>query len=159
MGQSAGALSALIHRAHPQTSSLVKQMILMSPPALPFSTMGDLSSKLQLLTKSICQSASDLERFECLKNQSMMALLAVEQNEDAKISKKISKALPPVVDYLDILEHPFDILKNKAYMDGARVLIGSNSNESYLFLNKLYPGTLSTPMFNMALYLVFINLI
>ena len=159
MGQSAGALSALIHRAHPQTSSLVKQMILMSPPALPFSTKGDLNVKLQSLTKSLCESASDMERFECLKNQTMMALLAAEQNEDTKNSKMISKALPPMVDNFDILQHPFDILKNTTYMDGASVLIGSNSNESYLFLNKLYPGALSTPMFNMALYLVFINFI
>ena len=156
MGQSAGALSALIHRAHPLTSSFINKMILMSPPAVPFAPKEDSKRTLE---SAECPNATDSTFFECLKNQSMMALLVAKQNQDKKDSKKISKSLPPMVDNLDILEHPFDILKNTNYMNGAQVLIGSNSNESYLFLNKLYPGTLSTPIFNIGLYIFFINLI
>ena len=56
------------------------------------------------------------------------------------------------VDGLDISDHPFSILKNQKYMNGTNILIGSTSNETFLFLNSLQPGMISTPMFEISLY-------
>lgn len=125
----------------------------MSPPAVPFASQVDSDFTRKVLVQSLCRSSFGDTLIECLKNQTMMDLLVAEQSHDEKHTKIMTKALPPVVDNSDIVEHPFDILKNGAYMNGTDVLIGSNSKETYLFLNRLYPEIVSTPVFNIALYL------
>ena len=73
LGQSAGALSILIHRAHPSTKELASNMILMSPPFVPLSKRSESRKKAQDLAHSLCEPTDLI--VDCLSTKSSSQLL------------------------------------------------------------------------------------
>ncbi len=82
LGQSAGALSALIHRAHPSTRSLAQNLILMSPPDIQMTTLEASQKLAKSLATRICKT--DLSPRECLSSVSTRTLLNAFDDEKSK---------------------------------------------------------------------------
>ncbi|KNC98868.1 uncharacterized protein SPPG_09314 [Spizellomyces punctatus DAOM BR117] len=154
MGQSAGAQSILIHRSHPSTRHFASKMILMSPPALALSS----TRQAQIDAQKVAGRLGCANR-TCLQEASMREVLNAKdghvQEEEKRMSDIAFKTMPPIIDGVDVIANPFEILSQEVHMIGVKAIIGGVSNETYLFLEQGLSGDLSTPLFNVivnALY-------
>ncbi len=91
LGQSAGALAALIHRSHPTTRSMAQNLILMSPPDVSFSQMAASQSLAKNLAAILCGNAQKSPR-ECLSLASTRAILNVYDDEKTKSTFRLPDA-------------------------------------------------------------------
>jgi para-nitrobenzyl esterase len=149
MGQSAGALSAIIQRVHSETAFISSKLILMSPPALPFSTRLHLNDIKQDLASRIC-----FGNVSCLSHRTADELLVEFEKMRSDYSNRQLRFLP-VVDSRDILASPMESLTQVSELSDTRILLGNVRNETRLFIEKASPLDLSTPVFNILLKAIY----
>ncbi|KAJ3014466.1 hypothetical protein HKX48_005125 [Thoreauomyces humboldtii] len=150
MGQSAGAQSILLHMVHPSTTAYIKKAILMSPPALALTTPSQALDKAATVAAKLgCTSAA------CLLGKSMREVLNAKVDTGASemdvLSKLVYRAMAPVVDGVDVLMSPFDAIKHAG---DAKIMLGSVSNETSLFVNEAIPADLSSSYFNVIVCVI-----
>ncbi|KAJ3166252.1 hypothetical protein HDU88_003476 [Geranomyces variabilis] len=154
LGQSAGAQSILLHMAHPATAEMITNVVLMSPPALAFTT----KAKAQTSALSVARhlGCADLA---CMRAKTMRQVLAAKVADTGTamqaLSQIVYREMSPVVDGVDILMNPFEVLATPQVVQRARIMLGGVSNETALFVNETNPGSLSSPLFNVIIDGVF----
>lgn len=133
MGESAGAASVLHHAVFPRSAGLFAQAISQSgyditwPLEVAYSTHQKISSRIE------CQG--EASRLQCLRNATAKALL--EAQEAVFFSGDfIERALyfGPVSDGFELPVNTTFVQAMKAAKPTARLLIGTNLNETNLFL-------------------------
>ncbi|KAJ3030907.1 hypothetical protein HDV00_008618 [Rhizophlyctis rosea] len=155
MGQSAGATSAVLHKAHPTTAGHIKNLILMSLPGLLLTSREvGVRDAMKFADAAGCADA------DCLRTKSMRQLLtAVDDGRTGGGGKTMVEdfflRMIPIVDGVDVVDSPWNILRNPAYMQSASILLGGMSNETANMVQVIYARTLSTPTFNIITNAIF----
>ena len=151
LGQSAGAMSALIHASH---NRRFENVILMSVPAVQFRTTQQAEADIRRLGNAVACDAEERSLFKsCMLQKSTYELMDLMQKLDE--GSKISSILPPIIDGTDIIAHPFDILADPKWFKGVNVVIGTVSNETSYSVNKVFHGKLRGSIFNVAMDVLF----
>ncbi|KAJ3176618.1 hypothetical protein HDU87_004946 [Geranomyces variabilis] len=146
LGQSAGAQSILLHMAHPATAEMITNVVLMSPPALALTTAANAQASAALVARQLgCANLA------CMRAKTMRQVLTANVADTGTgvqaLSQMVYREMSPVVDGVDVLMNPFDVL--------ATPQLGGVSNETALFVNETNPGDLSSPLFNVIIDGVF----
>ncbi|KAJ3158581.1 hypothetical protein HDU86_002807 [Geranomyces michiganensis] len=154
LGQSAGAQSILLHMAHPATANIVTNVVLMSPPALALTGKAKAQTAAAAVARRL--GCTDLT---CMKAKTMRQVLAANAANAGSgvqaLSRIVYREMSPVVDNVDVLMNPFEVLATPDVVKRARLMLGGVSNETALFVNETNPGDLSSPLFNVIIDGVF----
>lgn len=123
LGQSAGAQSILFHLAHPSTHALIKRMILMSPPALALTSTdqaremaGDVATRLECTTSGCVKSKTMREMLNAWKDKG-------DGEDTEQMSKIVGRTMMPVVDGVDVLGNPFELLGIGNVVEGVKAMV------------------------------------
>ncbi|KAI8821336.1 Carboxylesterase [Fimicolochytrium jonesii] len=154
LGQSAGAQSILLQLLQPSVRSTIKNIILMSPPALSLRTSQRGRAQAAAVAKKLgCSSRS------CLNLHSMRDILTANADASDSDYRTLSGVslgdMTPIVDGVDITMNPYDVLGRDDLLGGLRIVIGGVSNETWLMIDKANPGNLSTPLFNVIMEAIY----
>ncbi|KAI9007132.1 Carboxylesterase [Gaertneriomyces semiglobifer] len=119
LGQSAGAQSAIIHLAHSSTRDIAKRMVLMSPPAVRLSSPTQSQQKASEMALRLgCRTKT------CMQAKGARQILNARNGDhEDKISQLVYRTFLPVVDGLDILDNPFELLKEADVLYGTSVMV------------------------------------
>ncbi|KAI8923071.1 Alpha/Beta hydrolase protein, partial [Entophlyctis helioformis] len=159
-GQSAGAMSALVHMADPTTKSRFRSLILMSPPAVALRSPAratadttELSGRVGCATSSTDPAALAA----CMRSKTTRELLdAIEAiAKDKSHTPSLDTSLPAVIDGTVIPQHPIQILENANIMAGLKVMLGATANETSYFLRSMSTVGLPQPIYTVAVDAVF----
>ena len=131
-GQSAGALSVVLHASTFPQNQLISGAMVMSMPALPFRSIDKARNEIKLLNIAI--GCGDTVTLDCIKSKSMRELLNAKKNLK-KDSISLSLQMTPVLDGVDIIDHPLNLVDNI----NIPMIVGSVSNETSYSIEKLLP--------------------
>eukprot|EP00842_Homolaphlyctis_polyrhiza_P006969 jgi/Hompol1/861/HPOL_004835-RA len=156
-GQSAGAMSVLIHLTHNDTRSKFKRVLVMSPPAAGFRTPDMARADFRnLIARAGCSNSSDLQ--PCLAQRSTRQLLDALDHQQQDLKKGAVRAdviLSAILDGNTIPKHPIDIIADSQLMSRVDTIIGSLSNETWKFISDLAVVDIPQPIYNVGLNALF----
>lgn len=164
-GQSAGAMSVVSHLQSPNATGLYRYAIIESDPlSLPFHTKESASKNADSFAEYLSCGNNDLA---CLRSKTperknhhyqyyrqyyhnypyyyiSELLEAQEKSVKINLDNMLENFLPfsPIVDGTEILEQPLDALRNGNF-NKVPILAGSLLQEGILFVNELFPKSLS----------------
>ncbi|KAJ3318270.1 hypothetical protein HDV06_000713 [Boothiomyces sp. JEL0866] len=152
MGQSAGALSAMIHLAQAPTNQWFNNGILMSPPATAFRSANQSRQDFfDLAVQSECANPTDIPDWgvlkQCLSNKTMREILDANERVAKERNRNkvyILNSLIPVVDHFEIQEHPFLLYSSST--QNKNILIGTLSNETTRMVELAAPIPINQPI-------------
>ena len=133
-GQSAGALSALLHLSTFPQNQWFKNGIIMSPPGISFRQKSKAMMEMQRLGDSLGCGLN----LECFQGVGMRELL--NANHDLKQQRdllSISAELMPVIGGMDIADHPLSCIDDIPI--NINLMIGLVSNETSYSINNFVP--------------------
>ncbi|KAI8896859.1 Carboxylesterase family-domain-containing protein [Globomyces pollinis-pini] len=148
MGQSAGATSVIIHAFQPPLNSWIRNIILMSPPAMPFRSIAqgkqdfiDLANILKCIIPASNEITTDV--INCLKTKSMRQLLDADEllrkNRNHGMAS-LDNWLIPIVDGVQIIDHPMLLMQKQNQK--LNILYGTVSNETTWIIESAIPLSL-----------------
>ncbi|KAJ3255490.1 hypothetical protein HK103_006215 [Boothiomyces macroporosus] len=145
MGQSAGAMSAMIHLSQEPTNGWFINGILMSPPATPLRSVDQSQLDFSAVAMKLnCTTTIEPQNWEVIKQ--CMATKTIREVLDARenVSKDrnhnlafVSTSLIPVVDGISIHQHPF--IQYAISTKNINILIGTLSNETIRMVEMAAP--------------------
>jgi carboxylesterase type B len=151
-GQSAGALSAIIHATSNNGNQLFQNLLLMSPPATKLRLKSQAEQVFMNMTSAFgCNPnniinelhGNDLNDIKaCLKKYSTRNILDMQEELEGieKTTYRISDYLKPVIDGFEIKAHPFELLKD---LKGFNIMIGMVAEETTRMLELSIPVKIS----------------
>ena len=135
-GQSAGALSVLLHLSTYPQNTWFKHGFIMSPPGLAFRDKSKGSLELLKVSQELgCGSFLDVD---CLKSKHLRELLnSYERIRKHDDTLEIAAQLRPVIDGVDIIDHPLLLVDN--IPSSINLMIGLISNETSYAIDRVVP--------------------
>ncbi|KAL2920227.1 hypothetical protein HK105_200295 [Polyrhizophydium stewartii] len=167
LGQSAGALSAILHMTKPAFRSVFKRAVIMSAPSSSLRTpeMAVYDIAYIAVAAGCAQASVDslpakdmlAAISSCMRSRSPTELLrAVDRAHRSRAGPaQIDQPMAPVIDGVDIPSHPLDLLNNLFQQQGVSLMIGSTSNDSYALVKNAIGLTVPEALYNVMVNSLF----